>query len=79
MGPVAGQWDQRERVILEAIAAAESAGHWPDTNELVEATGLGKPQVGLALRRLQDGEYIEAHNAATFGNPDAMIGVRLRE
>ena len=72
-------WEHRERVLLEAIGTAEESGRSLDTNGLIAASGLDGPVVNRTLRRLLDGEYIAAMNVGTFGNPDAMMEIRLRE
>ena len=61
------RWDQREQCLLEALAAAGERGEWPSSEALAEATGLGRNEAGLALRRLLDGNYITAKTAGTYG------------
>ena len=72
-------WDERERPILEAIAAAEDADEFVDNDALALATGLPRAQVDNALRGLVEAKYITGADATTGAGSYELIEIRLRE
>lgn len=72
-------WNEREYVLLEAIAAAEEQGSEPVSSAtLAAATGLGSHELALGLRRLHDNGYIVGQDATTFGEEYDLMMIRLQ-
>ena len=61
-------WSEVEVPILEAIAAFESEGRTPDSERIVERTGLDEEKAARALLRLWDAEYIGGSKYAEGGD-----------
>ena len=61
-------WSEVEVPILEAIAAIESEGRTPNSERIVERTGLDEDKAARALLRLWDAEYIGGSKYAEGGD-----------
>lgn len=70
-------WDERERPILEAIAAGE-AGRDLNNDDVAEATGLSRDDVDRGLLALYEADYVTGTDAAAE-ELCYLLGMRLLE
>lgn len=79
-GVTMSTWEQRERPVLEAIAALEEVGEEATYDRVAAATGLDQPVVGRTMKRLYQAGFIAADDATSMGDEyPVFIGAELLE
>ncbi len=73
-------WEQRERRVLEAIAALEESSEDATSEHVAAATGLDAGVVGRTMKRLDDARFIVAVDATAKGDEyPVFVGAELLE
>lgn len=73
-------WEERELILLEAIAKAENeGGEDPDSYRLPGVTGLDPREVEIGLRALYDADYITGSDASDWDQTFGLLAIRLLE
>lgn len=78
--PVRQTWEERELVLLKAIARFEQeAGEELNSWQLAELTGLEPRDVEVGLHALYDAGYITGTDASGFDQAFGLMAIRLEE